>query len=248
MAVLVGILAVPACSARTDPDTGRIRVIFLGEYHGGNRQMLEWIAAEPRFQLTVVPCSLQDVPRIYAKRMTRLYIPRTYDLLRSSYDVIVFEDFGPMSLTNANIENFRRSVEEEGLGLGLIEFANWQGTGSSYIDRWLATSIGEAFPAEVDLSTDVPASQGRTFYRILRKDPILNLPGIEDVPMNAGHHGDISPKPGSVVQAEWRGRGTPVMVTGRYGNGPTLQLDHGWDNMPAEFRTCLLYTSPSPRD
>jgi len=176
-------------------------------------------------------------PRIYAKRMTRLYIPRTYDLLRSSYDVIVFEDFGPMSLTNANIENFRRSVEEEGLGLGLIEFANWQGTGSSYIDRWLATSIGEAFPAEVDLSTDVPASQGRTFYRTLRKDPILNLPGIEDVPMNAGHHGDISPKPGSVVQAEWRGRGTPVMVTGRYGNGPTLQLDHGWDNMPAEFRT-----------
>jgi len=70
-------------------------------------------------------------PRIYAKRMTRLYIPRTYDLLRSSYDVIVFEDFGPMSLTNANIENFRRSVEEEGLGLGLIEFANWQGTDSS---------------------------------------------------------------------------------------------------------------------
>jgi hypothetical protein len=56
------------------------------------------------------------------------------------------------------------------------------------------------------------------------------------VPMNGGHHGDIFPKPGSVVQAEWKGRGTPALITGSYGKGNTLQLDHGWDNIRAEAR------------
>lgn len=112
----------------TDPSTGRIRVLFLGEYYAANRIMLDWIAAEPRFELTVVPCSLQNVPISLAKKMTRLYIPRTYDILTSCYDILVLEDFGPMCLLDSAIENFRRGVEEAGMGLGLIEFANWAGT------------------------------------------------------------------------------------------------------------------------
>lgn len=197
--------------------------------------MLDWIVAEPRFVLTIVPCSLQNVPQSEAKRMTRLYVPRTYDLLVGGYDTLVFEDFGPMPLLNSAIENFRRGVEE-GMGLALIEFANWQGVGSSYIDAWLSTAMASTFPALVDPKTDVPASEGRTFYMVVKRDPIFDLPGVESVPMNGGHHGDIFPKPGSVVQAEWKGRGTPALITGSYGKGNTLQLDHGWDNIRAEAR------------
>jgi len=223
--------------SHVDPGTGRIRILFLGEYYTANRIMLDWISAEPRLQLTVVPCSLQNVPMTMAKKMTRLYVPRTYELLSQGYDALIFEDFGPMSLMTSNIENFRRSVEEGGLGLGLIEFANWAGVGSSYMDLWLATSLERAFPAVVDLTTDISASQGRTFYRVLQRDPIFNLPGVEDVPMNGGHQGDIFPKAGSVVQAEWKGRRTPALITGKYGAGETLQLDHGWDNMLPQFRS-----------
>jgi len=235
--LLVAFVALaPTCHCGTDPATGRIRVLFLGELAAGNRIMLDWIVAEPRFVLTVVPCSLQNVPMSEAKRMTRLYIPRTYDLLTGGYDTLVFEDFGPMSLLASAIENFRRGVEE-GLGLALIEFANWQGaSGSSHIDAWLNTAMADTFPAVVDPDTDVDASEGRTFYRVLRRDPIFDLPGLESVPINGGHHGDIFPKLGSVVHAEWKGRGTPVLISGGYGEGNTLQLDHGWDNIRKEAR------------
>ncbi len=233
--LVVSAVSLPAGHCRSNPATGEIRVLFLGEFAAGNRIMLDWIVAEPRFVLTVVPCSLQNVPQSEAKRMTRLYVPRTYELLVGGYDALVFEDFGPMPLLSSAIENFRRGVEE-GMGLALIEFANWQGVGSSYIDAWLATAMAGTFPALVDPKTDVPASEGRTFYKVVRRDPIFDLPGVESVPMNGGHHGDIFPKPGSVVQAEWRGRGTPALITGSYGEGNTLQLDHGWDNTLAEAR------------
>lgn len=85
--------------------------------------------------------------------------------------------------------------------------------------------------------TDIPAERGRTYYKIMYTDPIFNLPGIENVPINGGHQGDIFPKLGSIVQAEWRGRGTPALVTGTYGEGNTFQLDHGWDNIRPEVRT-----------
>ena len=168
--------ALPTGHCRNDPASGEIRVLFLGEFAAGNKIMLDWIVAEPRFVLTIVPCSLQNVPSSEAKRMTRLYVPRTYDLLVGGYDTMVFEDFGPMSLLSSAMENFRRGVEEEGLGLALIEFANWQGVGSSYIDAWLATAMADTFPALVDPNTDVPASEGRTYYRVVRRDPILTYP------------------------------------------------------------------------
>ncbi len=234
--LLALILTTGSVLGRVDPGSGRIRVLFLGEYYTGNRIMLDWVVAEPRFELTVVPCSLQNVPMSMAKKMTRLYVPRTYDLLTSGYDALVFEDFGPMCLLDSAIENFRRSIEETGMGLALIEFANWGGVGSSYVDLWIETALEPSFPANIDLTTDVDAGKGRTFYRILKRDPIFNLPGVEEVPMNQGHQGDIFPKSGSIVQAEWKGRKTPALITGTYGEGNTLQLDHGWDNIRSEAR------------
>jgi len=220
---------------RVEPGTGRIRVLFLGEYYFWNTVFLDWLAAEPRFDLAIVPCSTQHIQLSEAKRLTRLYIPRTFKALAEGYDAMMFEDFGPLALEGSHIQNFRRAVEEVGLGLGLIEFANW-GAGSNYMDMWMKTTLYQAFPAEVDLSTDIPANKGRTYYKILRRDPIFNLPGIEEIPINSGHQGDLFPRPGSVVDAEWRGRGTPAVVTGKFGRGNTLQIDHGWDNMRNEVR------------
>jgi len=88
---------------------------------------------------------------------------------------------------------------------------------------------------------DFPATQGRTFYKVMNKDGPLNLPGIENVPMNRGHHGDLSARVGSTVEGLWKGRGTPCMVTSTYGDGHTLQLSHGWDNIPDDTRIHYRY-------
>ena len=233
--VLLAAATVRPAECRADSATGRIRILFLGEYYFWNTVFLDWLVAEPRFSLAVVPCSTQHIQLGEAKKLTRLYIPRTLNALVTGYDAMMFEDFGPLALETWHIENFRRAVEEAGLGLGLIEFANW-GAGSNYMDMWMKTTLYQAFPAEVDMSTDIPADKGRIYYKILRRDPIFNLPGIEQIPINSGHQGDLYPRLGSVVDAEWKGRGTPALVTGKFGKGKTLQIDHGWDNMRNEVR------------
>ena len=40
---------------------------------------------------------------------------------------------------------------------------------------------------------------GRTYYRIVNEEGPLNLPGIESVALNAGHHDDITPRLDSTV-------------------------------------------------
>jgi len=105
------------------------------------------------------------------------------------------------------------------------------------------------FPADVDVSMDYPPARGRTYWRVVRKQPILSMPGIEKQPMRSigNHGGDIWPRPGSKVHAVWRGSGTPVMVTGTYGSGATLQLAKGWHTTPLsvfinyEYMPDLIY-------
>jgi hypothetical protein len=88
---------------------------------------------------------------------------------------------------------------------------------------------------------DFGASQGRTYYTVLNKDGPLNLPGIEAVALNRGHHGDMIPREGATIEAIWRGRKKPSMVTSTYGDGHTLQLGHGWDNIPDDPRLHYPY-------
>lgn len=209
----------------------------MGEYYAGNDVFLGWMKGEPKFRLTIAPCSLEHLPMTQAKRFTRLYIPRTFDSLASGYDALVLEDFCPFVLETSILDNFARSVEDVGLGIALIEFAHHSGPSTNCMDMWARTTIYDLFPADVDLQTDVQALMGRTFYRIVHESPFFDLPDIEKIAMNAGHHGDLHARLGSVVEAEWRGRGTPALVTGEFGRGRTLQLAHGWDNIPHSSRS-----------
>lgn len=94
----------------------------------------------------------------------------------------------------------------------------------------------DVFPCDVDVTRDIPQQMGKIFWEIVRREPILDLPDLESVQMYGigNHGGDILPRSGSVVHARWSGRKTPVLVTGGYGEGATLQLDQGWHNIPTE--------------
>jgi hypothetical protein len=51
----------------------------------------------------------------------------------------------------------------------------------------------------------------------------------------------MKPREGATTEALWRGRRTPAMVTSTYGQGHTLQLGHGWDNIPDHPRLHYPY-------
>jgi len=96
----------------------------------------------------------------------------------------------------------------------------------------MSISFYEVLPCDVDMSADVDWSQGKIHYKVVRRQPILCMPGLENVVMFMHHGGDIIPRLGTVVHAVWRERGTPVLVSGRYGRGITLELDQAWNDIP----------------
>jgi len=226
---------------RVDPKTGRVRVLFLGEVASTNWLFLRWINADPQFIMTRVPLDIEWISMAEAKRFARIYLPRSEQAVRSGYDVLVFEDFTPVVMQVAVLDWFQSCISQ-GMGIALIEYVYWGGlgAGTNEIGKWTVMDFYQVFPADVVMN-DFPASQGRAFYQVRNPEGPLNLPGLESVPLNRGHHGDMIPRPGSVVEAVWSGSQTPCMVTGTYGEGHTLQLGQGWDNIPDETRLHYAY-------
>jgi hypothetical protein len=232
--ILLGALAF--VEGRTDPATNRVRVIMLGEISEANALFLQWIDDNPKFTLKRIACAVLITGSVReGKRLVRVYMPRSKERLESEHDVAVFEDFTPLVIPVQYLDWFQQCVSE-GMGIALIEYVNWGGTND--IHMWMAMEFYDLFPANVYMN-DYPAAAGRTFYRVTNQGGPLDIPDIESTPMNSGHHGDMQARQAATVEGVWRGRGTPAMVTSTYGEGNTLQLAHGWDNIPSRFYTYM---------
>jgi len=231
----------PASMSKSDPSTGKVRVIWVGEILSTNKMVLDWIMAEPRFQLTkAVPCDIQVVGLENAVRFARIYLPRTYERLYQDTDVAIFHDFHPKVLPGGSIEWFREAVEN-GLGLCLMEFA-YRVAGYAGMDVWPTLKIYKAFPAEFAIN-QIEAIYGRQYYKIAKHGPLVDLPGIEKYKMNWGWEGDLLPRQGTITWVVWKGRGTPALVSGTYGKGRVLQTDSGWDTVPRETKQNWRYVT-----
>jgi len=226
-------LASPS-DARVDPSTHRIRVLYVGDAWTTStiKQTLGWINAEPRFSLQIVPADLEFMLLSEAWKYTRLYLPRTYESLNLSYDIIILHNISPNVMERGVLTLFQRGIRDDGMGIGLITFYFWGGTND--MEVWTTLPFYEVFPCDVLLDSQSFGYQGKIFIKVVKRKPILDLPGIEKVPMqgSGNHGGEISPRAGSVVHAIWQGKKTPALVTGRYGEGKTLQFNSGWHIMP----------------
>ncbi len=238
LAVVVFIVAtMPGVPGRVDPETQRIRVIFLGEVKPVSFPFPDWIEWEPKFTIQRVPCDIQWFSDAQARRFTRLYLPRTYDGLISLYDAIIFEDFTLRILPPGKLDDFQKSVGDEALGILLVEYVFWS-QNLNEIDAWMASTFSEVFPATATFGTIT--NVGRAFYQIVREDPLFRVPEVSQWPMNSASHGDMIPRDGSAVHAIWKGRETAAVASRDYGQGKALQIAHGWDNIPAD--TVALYS------
>lgn len=112
---LLFLMLTSACvSARVDPVTKRARVLYLGDTsYTRNKIVLDWVMAEPRFSLIMVPCDLEFMMLPDARKFTRLYLPRTYEALNSSYDVLVLHNISPQPIDKNILVFFQRGIEEE---------------------------------------------------------------------------------------------------------------------------------------
>lgn len=216
-----------------DPETGRIRMLMIGETGPHNQQATYHLFSDPMVDLTVIPAGdVADVET--SKRFVRIYIPRSFERLSDNYDVIELFDFVPYVLLDDHIRWMRDAVGQRGLGLALVEMgwysvSDWTGNDAA---AWMATVLYEAYPCDLV----VEKQNLNTFYMdLVIEDPIVKIPGLEKVSMTeVGRHGIQVARQGSKVYTVWRARKEDAIVGGSYGQGTTLMIPMGWDNIPTE--------------
>jgi len=227
--MIFSMLVTPRALGRVDPESNRIRVIFLGEIKPQSFPFPAWIDYDPKFTLRGVPCDLEWFHEDQAKKAIRLYLPRTYGALTGDFDAIIFEDFTPRVLPGGTLDMFQRAVEEEGLGIVLVEYVFWQ-QNLNNIEMWIASDFFRVLPAEPTIG--MTTNTGRVYYEVLLEKPVFSIPDVSKWPMNVAQHAVMIPKDGASIHAIWKGRQTPAVVSRNYGKGRALQIAHGWDNIP----------------
>jgi hypothetical protein len=234
--ILFSSLVIQNAASRVDPESNRIRVIFMGEIKPQSFPFPAWIEYDPKFTLKGVPCDLEWFHEDQAKKAIRLYLPRTYEILVEDFDAVIFEDFTPRVLPGGTLDMFQRAIREEGLGIVLVEYVFWQ-QNLNNIEMWIASDFFRVLPAEPTIGHTT--NNGRVFYEVLMEKPIFSVPDVSKWPMNVAQHAVMIPKDGASTHAIWKGTRGPAVVSRDFGEGKALQIAHGWDNIP--FRTVRLY-------
>lgn len=145
-------LLVGAREEKRDPETGRIRVIYLGDCIVQDNPSLAFLH-EPWIDVTRIPASLywQWAHELYigesVPRFMRRYMPRTCDELARKYDVIILSDANVNMFQTQHLEWFKKGVEEAGLGLTMVGGDETFG-GSGPWPSWGPTSVGEILPVD----------------------------------------------------------------------------------------------------
>ncbi len=145
--LLVVIPASHSMEMRLDAESRRIRALY------GRVPSSPYIFAleDPRIEiLTALPYLTYATPiedLEYARRLARIYLPRTYQSFIQNTDIIVLEDIDSAIFTPEKRLWFKKAVEEE--GLGLVMGGGSQGFGGNQpFSNWCDTALNDLIPVE----------------------------------------------------------------------------------------------------
>ncbi len=228
------ILAAGPASAqdRRDPQTGRIRLIYIGDAIM-TKNPVHIYRSDPLFQATLVPACLDDLLAQGVKteeihRYMRLYMPKTFEQMRDSYDFILLSD---VSLTNFRSEHvawMERCVKDSGLGLAMIGGHESFGGYSAY-PSWEGTPVGDALPVDSRQGQRSPPG----VYFVVAKDPeselMKHLPWDRCPPFEAMNLVWLKDGANELARGvEPPGREFLLMADWIYGNGRTVAFTSDW--------------------
>jgi uncharacterized membrane protein len=199
---------------------GRIRAILLGDVieQYGSYNSFTVIGYDPSIITTLIP-SRPDYIGGYenAYRNMRQYMPRTYEQLVQSYDLIVSSDSDRLVFTSMWIGWLSKSVEDDGLGL------LWLGSIMSEVFvGWEGTSVAEILP-----TSQAPGQYTRDaafFMRIVdTNEPLMQSLPWEKTPALANVNAQVQ-KEASLLWATAEGimEVHPLMTYWERGEGSVL--------------------------
>jgi hypothetical protein len=149
-AVLIFLLfsCISSCQAREprrDPELGVVRLMYIGApFMGGP---FPYLKADPLIDATPVDGNAYGIPAGLVRKALRIYLPRSYESLESSYDILGIDDATCANIDSRVLGWFRDGVMEDGLGLfmagGFESFGGMAGFPS-----WGPTPVGQVLPLD----------------------------------------------------------------------------------------------------
>ena len=236
-ALLAGLAALCTCCASpaSAQTASRVRVLYTGDPYPGQTPYI-YMRVEPLLSVTPVQASRDHYAGISLKdimRAIRVYMPRTYEELVETYDVIIISDSNVASFSGDQLIWFKRAVSEHGTGLVMIGGHETYGTNGQHPD-WGPTPVGDVLP----VATIRGAYEGGP-TRIV--DPenefIRSLPWRPDLPFLQNYACSVViPREGSQVLAistidrsKYIGWENPFFSTWDYaGNGRVFAMTGDW--------------------
>ncbi len=226
------ILIHPALAGpKVDPNTGRIRILVVGEQNGQNKYVMSVIQSDPRIHHFGTIRSGVSAPPDEARRYVRTIFPRTEKRMIESIDSIKYLDARPGIFTDFQQMWIHDAIYDSGLGLVLVEMGYHS---CNIIEAcncpwdWMKSPIYDAWPIDVILEKTV---KNPLYVEIVQETPVVGLPGFERQPYGGppGNLGVVEARPGAVLHARWKNGKQDAIVSTDYGEGRTLALPAGWD-------------------
>ena len=157
LGVALVILACLGCSsARQDPATGKVRLLYIGDYVGANTPA-RYLDEEPLISVKGVPATLAWYQETFIRKFMRIYMPRTYEDLSGNNDVILFSDAGVRFFESRHFTWFKDAVINDGLGLAMVGGVESFGAEPGR-PPWIGTTVADILPVEGVFQSFNPAT------------------------------------------------------------------------------------------
>ncbi len=218
----------------TGQTPSKVRVLYTGDPYPGQTPYIH-MKAEPFLEVTPVQASRAHYAGISAQdiiRAIRVYMPRTYESLVQSYDVIIISDSNVDSFTAAHRVWFRDAVAAEGLGLVMIGGYETFGGVAGNMD-WGVTPVGEVLPVDTEAGSYLGGK-----VTILDTEHVFmrSLPWRPDLPFLVRYDSNIvRARAGAQVLAIvtidagfHKGYENPFFSTWEYRNGTVFAMTGDW--------------------
>ncbi len=218
--IFILILSLAVVGARTDPSSGKCRLLYVGQWPYVGRP--QYLVEDPLLETSVIPYHEFGAQLDQIRRYMNLRYPRSYSHLVKNYDAIFFSNIQYLAFTPRQLQMPSDAVLKDGLGFimggGHTSFG---GTKDLY-PSWRSTSVYSILPVD-----PVDGIYLRTVvFRLIVTDPdnalMKSLPWNK-IPAFTYTLNEVTVKEGSheLARTDLK-EGWPVLAYGDVGNGRSL--------------------------
>ena len=250
--VLTILLTVSVCSnaclslPRVDPEKGIIRTLFIGDAFLEPYFPAPLLIEDPMMDMTLVPAQIGRVGLGYlgtitkARRMIRIYLPRTKQDLWSTYDVVMMAAVQADYLSPEFQTWVRDGVMDDGMGFIMGDDpASFGGIvdGINPNPSWASTPIGEIL--SVECATD-RKDWGSSYFEVIVVEPENPMVrGLDWTGLRLRAHNRVYDREGTEIVIRAKNVASPVLAWWKVGNGRSISLLYDWGK-PG----CIVYRWP----